>query len=208
MADGKTFSIWREIARNEFTRHQARFIGVTTTVPRYIDQGDTDTHAHMEWVCDVRIDIAQFGGTDFEPFEEEFGEDGVIEPRWGLLRSVVISPWSIGAIADMNIPVLMERSEAGRISIIARSMIRLPDIVYITYSHNDLDFLFMTGLTVDADGDYHDAFGYKVTDPTTETGVSLRYTWDHDPMRFGSSDFEFGQTIINDPPAKWRQTIV
>ena len=219
MSEGRTFSIVREVARKELDRHQRRFLGITSNVPRYIDQGDTDTEAHMEWVVDVRMDIRQYGGKDFKPLNLVEGgiagaistetsptPEAVIEPVWGLLKNVVISQWAVGAVSDMNIPVLMERSESGRITVIARSAVRLPDIVYKTYSYSDLGFIFMSGLKQDTDGDYYDAFGYPATDPSTVTGASLTYTWDHDPTAFGSTDFVWGQTLLGGSDPKFVQS--
>ena len=197
---GRTFSIVREIAYKELWRHRSRFIGITVTVPRYIDQGDTDTQAHMEWVADVRVDIQQFGGSDFKGF---VNSDDVIEPQWGLLKNVVISQWVVGAVADMNVPVLLERNEAGRISIIARSNVRLPDIRYKTYSYNDLEFLFMQNLIQTEDLTYEDGFGYSITDPTSVTGVTRNYTWSNDLTEFGGEQFEFGTTPLNGNDPQW-----
>ena len=213
MADtGRTFSITREIARKELYRHQSRFLGVTTTAPRYIDQGDTDTDAFMQWVVDVRMDIRQFGGKDFKGFaykkanvglrEDEY-DFGVVDPEWGLLKNVVVSQWAVGAITDLGMPVLMERDEAGQITVIARSAIRLPDITYKTYSYNDLGFVFMTNLIQDTDGNYFDAFGQPATDPSTVTGSTLKYTWDEQKVDWGGTDFVFGATLIDENNPQW-----
>ena len=197
---GRTFSIVREIARKELWRHQRRFIGITVTTPMYIEQGDTDMPAHMEWVCDVRVDIRQFGGADFKGFNNE---DDVIEAQWGLVKNVVVSQWAVGAVTDMNVPVVLERNEMGRISIIARSNVRLPDIRYKTYSYNDLGFVFMQYLNLDTEGDYTDGFGYSIADPSTVTGVTRNYTWDNSTTDFYGTDFIFGQVELGGNNPAW-----
>jgi len=198
---GRDFNIVRELARDELDRHQRRIIGVTTSVPMYIDEGDTDTDAFMQWVCDVRIDVRQYGGVDFEGFSPSSTE--LVDPQWGLIKNVVISQWAVGAVADMGIPVLMERDEAGQISIIARSNIMLPDIVYKTHSYHELGLTFMRFLEVDTDGTYTDGFGYEVPDPTTETGITRTYLWDAELTRFNSTDFLWDSTPLNSNNPGW-----
>mgnify|MGYP003325016485 CR=1 FL=1 len=210
MAGNRSFSIIRELSRKELDRHQKRFLGVTTSVPKYINQGDTDTAAHMEWVTDVRIDVRQFGGVDFKAFD---GTNSPLEPKWGLLKNVIISQWAVGAVTDMNMPVLLERGESGRITVIARSSMRLPDITYKTYSYNDLGFLFMKQLTLDSSGElggrageYVDAFNFVVDSPLTETGATRTNVWDNERIQYGSTDFIWGVTTVDENDPGWTES--
>ena len=145
------------IARREVERHKKRFIGLTASVPRFVDQNGL-----LEWVCDVRI------STDLTA---------------DVVKDVVISMPQPGIIADINVPVIVERSETGRLSVIARSQIKLPNIRVTSYTYYELDLIFMTGLEVDSQGAWHDGFGYEVNSPL-RLGVQTQYDWDASALGF------------------------
>lgn len=173
----RSFSITREISRRELERHQKRFVGITASAPVHIDVSGL-----LEWQVDVRV-----------------GSDAT----WGLIKGVTIAQWALGIVADMNIPVLCERSEAGRVTIIARSEVRLPDIVYSVYTPQDLGLVFQTGLEDDGTGVYRDGYGYAMPDPTGETGISRTYTWTLFQVGWDSSDFEYGETELDGVDVEW-----
>jgi hypothetical protein len=144
------FKIAKEISRRELERHQRRIIGITASSPHWKDQNGVN-----EWVCDVRIGRQ----------EEQ-----------GLIRDVLIAQWVSGVVNDLNVPVVLERSEAGRLTIIARSEIRLPDISLRTFSYAQLDMLYLTPF-VEVDDVWYDGFGHVVDDPTAVTGTATTWTW-------------------------------
>lgn len=172
---GSEFSVVRELSRRELERHQKRFVGVTATVPAHVD-----VNGSLEWQVDVRVGA---GAT------------------WALVKGCGIAQWAVGIVTDMNVPVLCERGEAGKVTVIARSEIELPDIVLDTYSHEELDLGFMTQI----DGSNRDGFGHAVTDPSTLEGESLRYTWSAEKVAWGSTDFVYGQTLLDEVVAGWTE---
>jgi hypothetical protein len=174
------FSIVRIITRNELDRHQKRFLGITVTAPKL-----QTIDGKLEYVCDVRVEAVE---------------------GWGLIQNVIVSQWAIGAVADMNVPVLCERSEAGQITIIARSVVRLPDIRYTTHSLADLGLLFMSTAEEDEAGVWRDGFGFPVLDPTTETGATTEWRWTNDLIPFNAEDFIFGQSPFGSTDPKWTAT--
>jgi len=145
------FHIAKEISRRELERHQRRIIGITASAPRFVD-----VNGVSEWVCDVRV--------------------GRVEQQ-GLIRDCLIAQWALGVVNDFDVPVLMERSEAGRLTIIARSEVRLPNVSLRTFSFAQLGFIFMTGLLEDDDGDWRDGFGHLMEDPNDLTGTATTWTW-------------------------------
>lgn len=137
------------IARREVERQKKRFIGLTASVPEPMT-----INGKFEWVCDVRI------GAD---------------TSWDVIQNVPIAMLQSGILTDVNVPVLMERNEAGQLTIIGRAEIKLPNVHLITYTHHDLDYLFMLGYTQDGT-QWRDAYGYAIADPQT-SGVSTEKQW-------------------------------
>lgn len=174
-----TFHIAKEISRRELERHQKRIIGITASSPRFVTQDDNDT---LEWVCDVRIGRR----------EEQ-----------GLIRDVLIAQWAQGIVADMNVPVVIERSEAGRLTIIARSEVRLPDISLRTMSYAQLNLLFMTGLEEDDNGDWRDGFGHLMDDPSDDVGAATTWTW---VQELTGIDEIGDEVLLDEARAGWEAT--
>lgn len=144
------FQIVKELSRKELERHQKRIIGITASAPQYKDQNGVN-----EWVCDVRVGRR----------EEQ-----------GLIRDVLVAQWALGVVNDLGVPVLIERSEAGRLTIIARSQVRLPDLSVRTFSYAQLGLLFIAGV-VEVDGVFFDGFGHPVEDPSDLVGTATTWTW-------------------------------
>lgn len=177
------FSIVRELSRREVERHTKRFIGVTVSEPSF---RELDDGARTEWACDIRVGVRE---------------------GWAVIRNVLIAQWAVGAITDINIPVLCERSEAGRITVIARSEVDLPDIVLDSYSYEDLNMSFMRNLRALDDGSFVDGFGFEIlpsttdgviTTPIGEEGEKITETFESSVIEWGSTDFEFGITPMGD----------
>ena len=145
------FSVVREISRRELESHQKRFTGITISAPAFITQDDNGL---LEWVCDVRI--------------------GVVE-GWAIVKNCLVAQWAIGVVTDAEIPVLCERSEAGRVTIIGRSEVVLPQIALDIYEYEELDFFFMRNLDLEADGSIVDGFGFEMKPPgTIEIAADLK----------------------------------
>lgn len=195
----RQFSIVRELSRREVERNAKRFIGVTVTEPRFITRDDNGL---TEWVCDVRV------GTD----------DG-----WAVVKNCLIAQWALGVVTDINIPVTCERSEAGRVTIIARSEISLPDIILDDYTYEELGFSFMRGLELQDDGSLLDGFGYEVaaagsvtqgSDQSDEEAQNKSKAFGDGPknrkrrlvnriIEWGSTDFEYGVTPLGARVVEW-----
>lgn len=195
----RVFTIAREMSRREVEQQKRRFTGVTVTAPQFKVQDDNGL---TEWVCDVRV--------------------GVVE-GWAVVKDCLISQWATGIINDINIPVTCERSEAGRVTIIARSEVTLPDIRLDVYSYEELGFAFMRNLLVQADGSLHDGFGYEMAPPgsvsveTDETDEDAQnreqpfgegpknrtHVLDFDIIQWGSGDFEYGTTHLGERKQEW-----
>ena len=171
------FSIVRDISRRELERQQKRFIGVTINAPVF---KDVSGNGQLEFVCDVRVGV----------------QDG-----WAAVRNVLIAQWAEGVITDMNIPVLCERSEAGRVTIIARSLIRLPDIVYSAYTLEALGLDFMRVVDYQ-NGQWVDGFGHSADAPVSEE-QRMEYSLSSSAPEWGSPDFIYGVTNIDDRSYAW-----
>jgi hypothetical protein len=171
------FQVAREISRRELERHHQRIIGITASAPTFKDQ-----NGQLEWVCDVRIGRR----------EEQ-----------GLIRDVLVSQWALGVVNDMNVPVLLENSESGRLTIIARSEVRLPDVSLRTFSHAQLGYLFMTGLLEDDDGDWRDGFGHLMSDPNDVVGTSTTWTWVAELTPIDDIDLEDEDEPLDQARAAW-----
>lgn len=175
------FSITRDIARREVERHHQRIVGITASSPVF-----KDINGKLEWTVHVRVGVKE---------------------GWALIRDVAISEWAIGIVNDMNVPVTLERSEAGRLTIIARSVIRVPNVVLDTYTANDLGRIFILN-HVQSAGSWYDGFGHAVTDPTTQTGQSAEWIWRNDLIEFDSADFEYGETPLDGVIAEWQTKVI
>ncbi len=159
-----------EVARREVNRHRQRFIGITINAPIF-----KNVNGVLEYVVDVRI------GVD-ETFE--------------VVREVLIAQEAQGIVTDQAVPVTIERSENGRLSIIARSDIRLPDIVAQTYTFGELGFSFMALLQ--SGSPFKDGFGFVLPDPeaTDAVGVQTTHTFTVNLAEWGGTDFVYGTTIF------------
>ncbi|UCG53574.1 MAG: hypothetical protein JSW58_08450 [Candidatus Latescibacterota bacterium] len=180
----REFSIVRELSRRELERHTKRFIGVTVTKPDFRDQNGL-----TEWVCDIRVGVKE---------------------GWALVKNCLIAQWAIGAVTDMNVPVLAERSEAGRVTIIARSDIQLPDIDFVSYSYDQLEFSFMHNLRTLDDGSVVDGFGYEFAGPsdggyTAPVGTSTTHRYSNRLIEWGSTDFDYGVTEFGATISEWEE---
>lgn len=165
------------ISRREVERHQKRITGLTASAPRFVD-----VNGKLEWVCDVRVGNKE---------------------NQGLIKDCLIAQWAIGVVNDVNIPVLLEKSEAGRITVIARSEVRLPNVALTSYTPADLGRLFFVDATIDNDGVYRDSFGHEVLDPTAQTGQSNTYTWTQEAK---SIDEALEESDLEEFIAEWRKT--
>lgn len=178
----REFSVVRELSRRELERHAKRFLGITVEQPRWREQNGL-----QEYVCDVRVGVKE---------------------GWALVKDCLVAQWAIGAITDMNIPVICERSEAGRVTIIARSQVRLPEIVLDTYSYDQLGFSFMHNLRTLADGSIVDGFGYEFASATEGSytapdGQSRTYELVSRLIEWGSTDFDYGVTPFGATVSEW-----
>lgn len=144
----------QELARREVERHQRSCIGITASVPAFVDHNGL-----YEWCCDVRV--------------------GTTEGQ-GLIKDVLIAQWAQGIVNDFNVPVLMEVSKAGRLTITGRSEVRLPDVSLRTWSWSDLDMVFMSGLEEVEDGVWRDGFGWAATDPYAVSGEAVTWIWEQE----------------------------
>lgn len=171
------FFIAREVARKEVERHRGQIIGITASAPIFKDQNGV-----LEWVCDVRVGVRE---------------------NQGLIRDVLIAQTQVGIVNDLNIPVLMEVSESGRLTIVARTSIRLPDVSLRRFTFYELDFVFMCNLTEQSDGVYVDGFGYPAESPIGQIGESQSWSWLQNTITLD----ELGQEEpVDSVVAKWEMT--
>ena len=141
----------RDIARREVDGHQQRFTGLTASPPHY-----KDINGVSEFVCNVRIGIKE---------------------KQGLVQDVLIAQWAIGVITDINIPVIVEKSESGRLVIIARTSVRLPNVSLMAYSSGALGIPFISNLIQREDGTWVDAYGYPASDPNVSIEIIENWEW-------------------------------
>lgn len=178
-------TIASKVARREVERHKIHFIGVTVSQPTY-----KDFNGVQEYVANVRV------GTR---------ED------WSIIADCLIAQWAVGIITDMNVPVICEKSESGRVTIVARSEVNLPDIVLDNYSYEELGFGFMRNLTASG-GKMYDAFGYAVGDENIDgeldvaEGVKqVNYRYYANIIGWGDTDFLYGITPLGAVDSGWEE---
>ncbi len=167
-----------EVARREVDRHRQRFIGITINAPIF-----KDVNGALEYVVDVRI------GTN-EKFE--------------IVREILIAQEAQGIVTDAKVPVTIERSENGRLSIISRSDVRLPDIQADSYTFGELGFAFMSLL--ESGSPFKDGFGFVLPDPeaTDAVGTATTHTFTITPTEWGGTDFVYGTSILGDATAEFK----
>jgi hypothetical protein len=195
----REFSIVRELSRREVESHEKRFIGITMTKPAFVEQDDNGL---TEFVVDVRVGI---------------------ENGWAAVKNCIVAQWAIGVVTDINVPVLCERSEAGRVTVIARSEVNLPDIVLDSYQYEELGFAFMRNLEIEDDGSLIDGFGYEMapsgsvvpedgeTDNEAqnrskafgEGGKNRNFNFSNNLIEWGSDDFDYGATVFGQRTMDW-----
>lgn len=167
------------IARREVDRGQRRIIGVTVSSPIF-----KDNNGLLEFVCDVRV-----------------GEN----EDWRIIKDVLIAQEAQGIVNDLDVPVTMERNEAGRLSIVARSVLHIANNVrHTTYTYEELKYSFMS-LVEFVDGAFRDGFGYTASDPedTDTTGVSEDCSFTVALIEWGSTGFEYGETEFGATTTEW-----
>jgi hypothetical protein len=142
------------ISRREVDRHKDLLLGLTASTPRFA----ANSEGRMEYTCSVRV--------------------GVVENQ-GLVEGVIISQWAQGIVTDFNIPVILERSVAGRLTIIARAEMILPDVRVTSYSYGSLGVPFIANLSYDeSTGKWYDGFGYEsALDPYSQVQSLTYYAW-------------------------------
>ena len=142
------------VARREVERHRELFLGLTASVPRF----DSNSDGLMEYTCSVRVGAKE---------------------NQGLVENVLISQWAHGIVTDFNIPVIMERSAAGRLTIISRAELILPEVRVTSYSYGTLGVPFAANLDYDeASGKWYDGFGYEsALDPNANVHALVYYEW-------------------------------
>ncbi len=151
--ESREFSIVRELARREVESRKSPFVGLTASVPSFgLVNEDEDLY---EYTCDVRVGVRE---------------------GWGLIRGVVIASAAIGVVTDLGLPVLVERSDSGRLTIIGRSQLRLPDVSLIAYSYESLGLGFARG-TERLSGIDIDGFGYPLGNVSGEFESAETWTW-------------------------------
>jgi len=191
----REFSIVRELSQREIDRHKKRFIGITSSAPAF-----SDTNGLLEWTCNVRV----------ESHGQYVDDDPPIPPGdWGIIKGVLLAQWVIGLVADVNVPVLLERSESGRLTIIARSEVRLPDINYDSYTWDELNFIFMANLEDRGTDGWFDGFGYEMTSPEGQTGSHASGEWVVElvPLEDTTENpFDIAEFIWNQWRARWKVT--
>lgn len=168
----------KKVSRREVDRGQRRIIGITASTPRYKILDDT---GRVEFVVDVRVGVKE---------------------NQGFIPDVLVASWAQGIITDFNIPVLMERSPAGRLAIIARAEIRLPDVAVDTYSYGSLKMPFAAQVIQQSDGTYKDAFGFPANDPNEATEVSQLWIWTQGIEEVDDIETPDGD-ILERTTAKW-----
>lgn len=174
-------SIVKQISRREIEQHvDRRLIGLTAGKPDF-----KDVNGLLEYVVDVRI--------------------GTKEGQ-GLIKDVLIAQWAIGIVTDFNVPVVMERSESGALTIIGRSEIRLPDVALRTHTYFDLGFIFMENL-VDpgsTNAQWRDAYGHAVDNPEEKMGTVENWIWRQSVNDLDQVDFS-DDLPLEDIEAKWEK---
>jgi hypothetical protein len=143
----------RSSSRREVDRHRQQILGITASEARYI----TRDNGKLEFVIDVRVGARE---------------------KQGLVKDVLIAQWVVGLITDFNVPVILERSEAGQLTVVARAVVRLPDVRVTAYSYGSLGMAFASNLRQLENGSWVDGFGFPAPDPTGEVVVQENWHWE------------------------------
>ena len=151
--EGELVKLVQDVARREVDRHRGYMLGLTASVPRFVD---VDGNGTLEYVVDLRVGVKE---------------------NQGLVKSVLVSQTAYGVVTDINIPVFVERSENGQLTVVSRASVRLPNVRLTVYSYGALGIVFASDAVQQPDGTYLDGFGYPTLDPTGETEIQTDYIW-------------------------------
>lgn len=148
----------QQIAQREIKRKKSQYVGYTVSQPEF-----TEHEGKYEWIVNVKV---------------------LDRTTWKTIYEVPIVTTQAGYVTDLNMPVLLEKSETGQFTVVGRSQIRIANISSVEYSLYQLDFTFMANLTL-VKGIYYDGFGYAMTAPEDETVVDpIRQSYGVEPTPF------------------------
>lgn len=162
-------------SRREVERHKDRMLGITASVPKFGDRGD----GQLEYVVDVRV-----GNKETQ----------------GLVKNVLVAQGVQGVVTDMNVPVVLERSEGGRLTVTARAAVRLPNVRVSIYNYGALGMAFAANAKQDSTGRWVDGYGYPTADPTGVVEVTKDWQWQQGFVTIDDLDIDndrFDETFAN-----------
>lgn len=125
------------MGRREFETHRQHYDGITATLPTY---KEVDSAGNKEWVCDVYL-----GPSDSVNFK--------------IAKDVPIAPFARELVGGARVPVLLERSRQGKLTVVGRAKVvpagaqieggSVLDPTYRFTEHNlaDLGLLHVADLT-------------------------------------------------------------
>lgn len=138
------------ISQREAAAAGRKIIGIVISEPRYdwVPAEGVDG-AVLEFLADVQI----LEGASQQVVPGATG-DGL-----SVVRNLIIAHEAVGdLLTDAMIPVEIERSSSGQLTIVGRSKVRLPSLRLDTYSLKDLGMMHLSGLTL-VNGQWQDPFG-------------------------------------------------
>lgn len=155
------------IAKREAVASGKKLIGIIVSEPRYDwvpDEGADG--AVLEFLADVQI----LEGPSQQIVPGSTG-DGL-----SVVRNLIIAHEAVGdLLTDSLIPVEIEKSVSGQLTIVGRSKIRLPSLRLDTYSFSELGLMHLSGLSLE-NGQWVDPFGRPAQNDERAFGPAVSTT--------------------------------
>lgn len=165
MPRGATIADIQSIAQMEALRAGRKILGITASEARYVAvPDDSDPNAVNEFVVDVHI-------LDGPSQAIIVGLAGGLS----IVRNVIIAHTAVGdLIADLHVPVEIQKSITGQLQVIGRAKVALPTLRLDEYSYSDLGLEFCSQNQRDSSGVLRDPFGYRVLESQGGADVGPR----------------------------------
>lgn len=153
MPRAATIADIQSLARREALNAGRKILGVTASTARYVSVPDADDAAAVfEFVTDVHL-------LEGPSQALVLGTAGGLK----LVENVLIAHEAVGnLVADLQVPVELERLPTGQLQITGRAKVALPALQLDEYSYDDLGMGHLSDLRLEG-GVYRDAFGYPVS---------------------------------------------
>lgn len=155
-----------EISKTEALKSGRKLIGLTVSEPRYVSVPDeSDAAAVFEFVVDVQL---------LDGITQAI-VPGATGQGLAVVENVLIAHEAVGEIiADLNVPVEIEKTVTGQLQVVNRAKVQLPSLSVRAFTYRDLKLEHLAELDISPAGEAFDPFGIGVDLEAEIGGASTR----------------------------------